>query len=64
ANVDALVISKIDLIPYIPFDVEAYTRIVRGINPEIEVFPLSAVSGEGMDRWVDWVRGLSRGKQD
>jgi len=62
ANVDALVINKIDLIPYLPFDIEAYTDLVRGINPEIEVFALSCVSGEGMDAWTTWLRGLVREK--
>lgn len=62
ANVDALVINKIDLIPYLPFDIEAYTELVRGINPEIDVFAVSCVSGEGMDAWTTWLRGLVQGK--
>lgn len=62
ANVDALVINKIDLIPYLPFDIEAYTALVRGINPEIEVFAVSCVSGEGMEAWTGWLRSLVRAK--
>ncbi len=62
ANVDALVINKIDLIPYLPFDIEAYTELVRGINPEIDVFAVSCVSGEGMDAWTTWLRGLVQEK--
>ncbi len=62
ANVDALVINKIDLIPFLPFDIEAYADLVRGINPEIEVFAVSCVSGEGMDAWTTWLRGLVREK--
>ena len=62
ANVDALVINKIDLIPYLPFDVEAYTALVRGISPEIEVFAVSCVTGEGMEAWTTWLRGLVREK--
>ena len=58
ANVDALVINKIDLLPYLPFDVEAYGRLVRGLNPEIEIFALSCVSGEGMDAWIAYLRSL------
>jgi hydrogenase nickel incorporation protein HypB len=58
ANVDALVINKIDLLPYLPFDVDKYSELVRGLNPEIEIFSVSATSGEGMDAWVAWLREL------
>jgi hydrogenase nickel incorporation protein HypB len=58
ANVDALVINKIDLLPYLPFDVEAFKALVRGLNPEIEIFAVSCVSGEGMDEWTTWLRNL------
>jgi len=59
ANVDALVISKIDLLPYLPFDMDEFQRLVRSLNPEISIFPVSAVTGEGMDDWVQWLLELT-----
>jgi hydrogenase nickel incorporation protein HypB len=62
ANVDALVINKIDLLPYLKFDVEAFKALVRGLNPEIEIFTVSCVTGEGMDAWTTWLRNMVRGQ--
>lgn len=55
ANVDALVISKTDLLPYIPFDMEAFQRLVRGLNPNMVIMPLSCVTGEGLEAWAEWL---------
>lgn len=55
ANVDALVISKIDLLPYVPFDMAEFQRLARGLNPEIAIMPLSCVTGEGLDAWAEWL---------
>jgi len=60
ANVDALVINKIDLLPYLPFDLEAFQKLVRSLNPDIELFPVSCVTGEGMDAWTSWLQNLAR----
>ena len=56
ANVDVLVINKVDLLPYLPFDMEAFQTLVRGLNPEIEIFPVSCVTGEGFDAWTTWLQ--------
>jgi len=55
AHVDALVISKTDLLPYIPFDMAAFQRLVRGLNPQIAIMPLSCVTDEGLDAWAAWL---------
>jgi len=60
ANVDALVINKIDLLPYLPFDLEAFQKLVRSLNPDIELFPVSCVTGKGMDAWTSWLQNLAR----
>ncbi|NLV73883.1 MAG: hydrogenase nickel incorporation protein HypB [Chloroflexi bacterium] len=57
-KVDALVISKIDLLPYIAFDLPEYRRLVASIQPELRVFETSVVTGEGISAWVDWLRTL------
>ena len=54
-GVDALVINKVDLLPYVPFKMDYFERGVEVLNPGVVTFPLSAKTGEGMDVWVDWL---------
>jgi hydrogenase nickel incorporation protein HypB len=49
------VLNKIDLLPHLTYDVEKVTKEIRVLNPACEVLRLSALSGEGMDAWMDWV---------
>ncbi len=52
------VISKIDLLPYVDFDVAACRQYAESINPGLRFFELSAKTGAGMEQWLDWLRGL------
>lgn len=52
---ELMLISKADLLPYIPFKVAAATQDAREVNPEIEVITVSSTSGEGMDAWCTWI---------
>ncbi len=54
-GVDALVINKIDLLPYVPFRMDYFRRGIEALNPGVVTFPLSCQSGEGLDAWLDWV---------
>jgi len=54
-GVDALVISKIDLIPYITFNMDYFRKGVEILNPGLVTFPLSAKTGEGMEFVADWL---------
>lgn len=54
-GVDALVINKVDLLPYVSFDMEYFQRGVAVLNPGLVTFPLSCKSGEGIQAWLDWV---------
>ena len=54
-GVDALVINKIDLLPYVPFRMDYFQRGVEALNPGVRTFPLSCRTGEGMDTWLDWL---------
>lgn len=54
-GVDALVINKIDLLPYIAFDMDYFRRGVAALNPGLATFPLSCRTGEGLEDWLDWV---------
>ena len=53
---DALVISKIDALPYFDFDLETCIKRVKRLNPKIKIFPLSTKTKEGMKEWLNWLR--------
>lgn len=50
------VINKIDLLPYVAFDLDKARSDLRGINPSSRIMPLSAKSGEGFQAWLNWIR--------
>ena len=50
-----MVISKTDLLPYVPFDVAAARANARAVNPSIEIIELSAAAGSGLDGWRKWL---------
>ncbi len=50
------IINKIDLLPYVSFDVEKAKDYARRINPNLTFFELSATTGEGMDAWYNWLK--------
>jgi hydrogenase nickel incorporation protein HypB len=54
-GVDALVINKIDLLPYVNFRMDYFERGVQVLNPGVTTFPLSCRTGEGLDAWVEWL---------
>jgi hydrogenase nickel incorporation protein HypB len=56
-GVDALVINKVDLLPYVEFDMEYFQKGVEILNPGLVTFPLSCRSGEGLEGWLAWVLG-------
>ena len=53
---DVLLINKTDVLPYFDFDMEKVIEYAHRRNPKLEVFPVSAKTGEGMDAWCDWLR--------
>lgn len=57
-GVDALVINKIDLLPYVPFDMGYFRKGVEILNPGLITFPLSCRTGDGLDPWLNWIRGV------
>jgi hydrogenase nickel incorporation protein HypB len=56
SGVEVLVINKIDLLPYVEFDMDRFRRGVETLNPGLVTFPLSCRSGEGLDPWLDWLK--------
>ncbi len=54
-GVDVLLINKVDLLPYIQFDMDYFRRGVEILNPGVTTFVLSCRTGEGLEAWLDWV---------
>jgi hydrogenase nickel incorporation protein HypB len=51
----AVVLTKTDLLPHLPFDLEACLAFLRQVNAAVPVFQVSALTGRGMARWVKWL---------
>ncbi|HVC93981.1 MAG TPA: hydrogenase nickel incorporation protein HypB [Pirellulales bacterium] len=51
----ALVVSKLDLLPYVPFSVQAAAADAHEIQPDLAVLPLSALNGQGIDEWCRYL---------
>lgn len=52
---ELMVVSKADLLPYVPFKVDNVVQDARDVNPDIEVLTISSTTGEGIDAWCDWL---------
>lgn len=52
---DAVLINKIDLLPYLKFDTQAFSQAVKGINGKAEIFQISCVTGQGIQEWTSWL---------
>ena len=60
-SVEAVAVNKIDLLPYLDFDMDLFLANLRTVNPDAKVFEVSAKTGEGLDAWLGW---LLEGKGD
>ena len=52
---DVLILSKADLLPYLPFDLERVKKEALDLNPNLRIFVLSALTGEGLDEFIDFL---------
>ena len=57
---DLMLLNKCDLLPYLEFNAELAITYAHRINPQLKVMRISAVSGEGMDEWLNWIEAGSR----
>lgn len=53
-----MVVNKVDLLPYLQFDMDRCIEAARRVNPDIEVIKLSATTGVGMDAWLHWLEHI------
>jgi hydrogenase nickel incorporation protein HypB len=56
-GVDAVVVNKTDLLPYLDFDMPAFRELIAGMNPRARLFEVSCKTGEGIEAWADWLAG-------
>jgi len=55
AEADVVVINKLDLLPYVDFDLAHFRKIIKGLNPEVRIFEVSCKTGEGLEAWCSWL---------
>jgi hydrogenase nickel incorporation protein HypB len=59
----AMILNKVDLLPYVDFDMERAKAHGRKLNADIALLPLSCRTGEGLDAWYGWLRGKLAAKR-
>jgi hydrogenase nickel incorporation protein HypB len=55
AAAELVLINKIDLLPYVDFDLDVCAANARSINPRVRILPVSATTGEGVESWQQWI---------
>ena len=59
-----MLLNKVDLLPYVDFDLDRATHFATALNKDIAVFPVSCKTGEGLDGWYGWLRDKVKEKKD
>ena len=57
---DLLVLNKIDLLPYVPFNLATAREYARRVHPGIEIIEVSSLTGEGLPQWQQWIERRMR----
>ncbi len=60
---ELMILSKIDLLPHVPFKAELAKENARRIHPDIKILEASAISGEGFDQWLEWLAARAERKK-
>lgn len=50
-----MILNKIDLLPYVNFDIETCCRYARSVNPAVTILQTSATRGDGLSAWYEWL---------
>ena len=61
---ELMLLTKIDLLPYVPFSAELAKENAHRVHPQMEILELSSTTGEGLDAWMEWLRKRQRKKVD
>ncbi len=54
---DVVLVNKIDLLPYLDFNITVFNQAVTGLNPKVKIFQVSCKTGEGLEAWLSWLQG-------
>ncbi len=60
---DAAILNKIDLLPYLDYDIKETIHNIKRIHPDMPVFEISATKDMGLEPWIEWLKSKVRGKQ-
>jgi len=52
---DAVLLNKIDLLPYVKYDTQSFSQAIKGINEKVAILQISCVTGQGIEQWVSWL---------
>jgi hydrogenase nickel incorporation protein HypB len=63
ADSDVVIVNKTDLQPYLDFKMDAFRKVVTGLNPDVIIFPVSCKTGEGLSDWVKWLENAIKDKK-
>lgn len=61
---ELMLVSKADLLPYLPFSVDAVVQDAREVNPDLEAITISSLTGEGMEAWCEWLLARVEAKRE
>ncbi len=61
---DVVLVNKIDLLPYVDFNMAAFNRTVTGLNPKVKIFPVSCKTGEGLGAWFAWLQNATKRRKN
>ncbi|MBD5607359.1 MAG: hydrogenase nickel incorporation protein HypB [Desulfovibrio sp.] len=59
----AMILNKTDLLPYVDFDVQKAEKFARKLNADLDIFEVSCRTGDGLEKWYDWLRRARREKK-
>jgi hydrogenase nickel incorporation protein HypB len=60
---ELMLLTKIDLLPYVPFNADAARENARRVHPHLEMIEVSSTTGEGLDRWMGWLQARQQRKR-
>jgi hydrogenase nickel incorporation protein HypB len=64
ADADVVLINKIDLQPYLDFNIDSFQKTVTGLNPKARIFPVSCQTGQGLEAWLSWLEAAVKEKKN
>jgi hydrogenase nickel incorporation protein HypB len=64
ADTDVVLLNKIDLQPHLDYNLDAFKKVVTGLNPDVIILPISCKTGEGMEAWFSWLESEVKDRKE